>query len=144
MPANDTGTTQRRRHYSEKCKTGAIEGSESLSSAGSGTTDDRLFVQCNACASRDQRTHQTARTGVFTGVDMSRKVRDSTTKHCTSCTSSCCSHSSFFILLKTRCSFPSVSTSSLPAQQQQYGHKSCCCRKTFPVREKTHAHPMQL
>ena len=43
----------------KSAKTGAIEGSESLSSAGSGTTADRLFVQCNACASRDQRTHQT-------------------------------------------------------------------------------------
>ena len=62
-------------------KTGAIEGSESLSSAGSGTTDDRLFVQFNACDSRDQRTHQTTRTGVFfTGVDMSRKVRNGRTK----------------------------------------------------------------
>ena len=43
----------------KSAKTGAIEGSESISSAGFGTTDDRLFVQYNACASRDQRTHQT-------------------------------------------------------------------------------------
>ena len=33
----------------KSAKTGAIEGSESLSSAASGTTDDRLFGQCNAC-----------------------------------------------------------------------------------------------
>ena len=46
-------------------KTGAIEGSESLSSAGSGSTDDRMFVQCIACASRDQRTHQKGRGPVF-------------------------------------------------------------------------------
>ena len=64
----------------KSAKTGPIEGSESLSSAGSGTTDDRLFVQCNACASRDQRTHQTDENRCFTGVDMSRKVRDSRTK----------------------------------------------------------------
>ena len=64
----------------KSAKTGAIEGSESLS-AGSGTTDDRLFVQFNAWDSRDQRTHQTTRTGVFfTGVDMSRKVRNGRTK----------------------------------------------------------------
>ena len=41
----------------KSAKTGALEGSESLSSAGSGTLDDRLFVQCNACHSRDQPTH---------------------------------------------------------------------------------------
>ena len=64
----------------KRAKTGAIEGSESLSSASSGTTYDRLFAQCNACASRDQRTHQTDEDRCFTGVDMSRRVRDSRTK----------------------------------------------------------------
>ena len=71
---------QGHRHYSEApalLGKVPIEGSESLSSAGSGTTDDRLLVQCNACASRDTKR---TRTGVFTGVDMSRKVRDSRTK----------------------------------------------------------------
>ena len=51
----------------KSAKTGAIEGSESLSSAGSGTTGDRLFVQCNACASRDQRTLQTDEDRCFHG-----------------------------------------------------------------------------
>ena len=51
----------------KSAKTGEIEGSESLSSAGSGVTDDRLFVQCNACASRDQRTHQTDEDRCFHG-----------------------------------------------------------------------------
>ena len=63
----------------KSAKTGAIEGSESLSSAGSGTTDDRLFVQKLARRGTNVHTKRT-RTGVFTGVDMSRKVRDSRTK----------------------------------------------------------------
>ena len=36
--------------------TGTIEGSKSLSSAGSGTTDDYLIVKCSAYALRDQQT----------------------------------------------------------------------------------------
>ena len=52
----------------KSAKTGATEGSEFLSSAGSGTTDDHLFVlQFNACALRDQRIHQTDEDRCFHG-----------------------------------------------------------------------------
>ena len=64
----------------KSAKTGAIEVSASLSSAGSGTTDDRLLVQCKACLRGTNVHTKRTRTGVLTGVDMSRKVRDSRTK----------------------------------------------------------------
>ena len=80
MPAKDTATTQRRRHYSEKSQTGAIEGSEY-------SVVPVLALLTTVCsysatlALRGTNVHtKRARTGFSTGVDMSRKVRDSRTK----------------------------------------------------------------
>ena len=61
----------------KSAKTGASEGSESLSSAGSGTV--RSYSATLTLRGTNVHTKRT-RSGVFTGVDMSRKVRYSRTK----------------------------------------------------------------
>ena len=50
MPAEDTGTFRATSTITNGVNTGTIEGSKSLSSAGSGTTDDYLIVKCSAYA----------------------------------------------------------------------------------------------
>ena len=56
MPAEDTGTFRATGTIANSANTGTIEGSKSLSSAGSGTTDDYLIGKCSACALRGQQS----------------------------------------------------------------------------------------